>query len=70
MCPDVVNALLKQAGGVAPMTWQECEQHNQKYYKEVFIVPKFNPNTYGEWYQLLQKDGSQSIYKSISFEEG
>ena len=55
MCPDVVNALLKQAGGVAPMTWDECEKHNFKHYKEVFIVPKFDPQTYGEWYQLLQK---------------
>ncbi len=55
MCPDVVNALLKQAGGVAPMTWQECKQHNFKYYKEEFIVPKFAPQTYGEWYQLLLK---------------
>ena len=54
-CPDVVNALLKQAGGVAPMTWQECEIHNLKYYKEVFIVPKFDPKTFGEWYHLLQK---------------
>ncbi len=55
MCPDVVNALLKQASGVAPMTWDECEKHNFKHYKEVFIVPKFDPQTYGEWYQLLQK---------------
>ena len=55
MNPDVVNELLKQAGGVAPMTWDECEKHNLKYYKEVFIVPKFDPQTYEEWYQLLQK---------------
>ena len=32
MCPDVVNALLQQAGGIAPMTWDECEQHNLKHY--------------------------------------
>ncbi len=43
MCPNVVNALLKQAGGVAPMTWNECEKHNLKHYQEVFIVPKFVP---------------------------
>ena len=55
MCPDVVNALLKQAGGVAPMTWQECEKHNLKYYKEVFIVPKFAPYSFEEWNTLLQK---------------
>ncbi len=56
MCPDVVNTLLKEAKGIAPMTWQECEQHNKKYYNnEVFIIPKFDPQTYGEWYQLLQK---------------
>ncbi len=55
MCPDAVNALLKQAGGVAPMTWDDCEKHNLKHYKEVFIVPKFDPQTYGEWYHLLLK---------------
>ncbi len=56
MCPDVVNALLKEAKGIAPMTWQECEQHNKKYYNnEVFIIPKFNPQTHGWWYQLLLK---------------
>ena len=42
-------------GGIAPMTWEECEQHNLKYYEEVFIIPKFNPQTYGEWNELLQK---------------
>ncbi len=55
MCPDVVNALLKQAGSVAPLTWDECEKHNQKHYKEVFIVPKFDPKTFGEWNELLKK---------------
>ncbi len=55
MCPDVVNALLKQTGGVAPMTWEECKKHNLKYYKEVFIVPKFDAQTFGEWNTLLQK---------------
>ncbi len=55
MCPDVVNTLLKQAGGVASMTWQECENHNLKYYKEVFIVEKFQPPIWGDWYNLLVK---------------
>ncbi len=55
MCLGVVNALLKQVGGVTPMTWDECEKHNLKHYKEVFIVPKFAPRTFKEWYQLLQK---------------
>ncbi len=55
MCPDVVNALLQQADGVASMIWQECEKHNLKYYQEVFIVPKFDPQTFGDWNQLLQK---------------
>jgi hypothetical protein len=56
MCPGVVNALLTHAGGVAPMTWRECEQHNKKYYNnEVFIISKFDPQTFGEWNDLLQK---------------
>ncbi len=62
MCPDVVNALFKQAGGVAPMTWEECEKHNLKYYKEVFIVPKFDPQTYGEWNHVVAENGSQLVY--------
>ncbi len=53
MNPDVVNEIIQQAGGVAPVTWDECEKHNQKYYKEVFIVPKFDPQTFGEWKRLL-----------------
>ena len=65
MCPDVVNALLKQAGGVAPMTWEECEKHNLKYYKEVFIVPKFDPQTYGEWYPLLQKMDPNPFIRAV-----
>ncbi|MBS0351759.1 MAG: ankyrin repeat domain-containing protein, partial [Proteobacteria bacterium] len=55
MCPDVVNALLKEAKGIAPMTWEECEKHNLEKYKEVFIIPKFDPQTFGEWNTLLQK---------------
>ena len=53
MCPDVVNALLEQTGGVAPITWAECEKHNLERYKKVFIVPIFNPQTFGEWQGLL-----------------
>jgi hypothetical protein len=55
MCPGVVNALLAQTGGVASMTWEECEKHNLKYYKEVLIIPKFDPQTFGEWYTLIKK---------------
>ncbi len=57
MCPDVVNTLLKQAGGVVSMTWDECEKHNLKYYKEVFIVPKFNPRNL-RVVSIITKDGS------------
>jgi Ankyrin repeats (many copies) len=55
MNPKVVDELLKQMGGVAPMTWEECEKHNMKQYEEVFIVPKFDPKTFGEWHDLLKK---------------
>ena len=55
MNPDVVNEIIRQASGVAPMTWQECERHNLKYYKEVFIIPKFDPKTFEEWNALLKK---------------
>ena len=67
MSPDVVNALLKQtqAGGVTPMTWDECKKHNLKYYKEMFIVPKFEPQTYGEWYDLILKMDSDPFIRAF-----
>jgi serine/threonine protein kinase len=55
MCPGVVNALLEHMEGIAPMTWEECEKHNQEHYKEVFIISKFAPQTYRKWYDLLLK---------------
>ncbi len=55
MNPTVVNLLITKNSGIAPMTWEECEQHNLKYYKKVFFVPEFDPVTYGGWYQLLQE---------------
>ena len=64
MCPGVVNALLKEAKGIPPMTWEECEKHNLKHYKKVFIVPKFVPNNYGQWYQLLQSMDSNPFLRA------
>jgi hypothetical protein len=58
MCPDVVNALLQQAGGVAPMTWKECETHNEKHYYSVFFVSEsndFEPLSNEHWLQQLLK---------------
>lgn len=54
MNPKVVT-LIKRKGGVDSITWEECEKHNLKHYKEVFIVSKFAPETYLEWYRLLEK---------------
>ena len=64
MCPSVVNALLKKAGGVAPMTWEECETHNLKFYEEVFIMAKFDPMTIGEWDKLLKKIDQSPFVRS------
>ena len=69
MCPDVVNALLQQLGGVASMTWQECKQHNLKHYKEVFIGPEFNPQTYGDWYELLQKMNFNTFIRTFHLKQ-
>ncbi len=69
MCPEVVNALLKQVGGVAPMTWDECKEHNLKYYKEVFIMPKFDPQTYQDWHSLLLKMDSSPFLQSYQLEK-
>lgn len=39
MHPETVALLIKLANGIAPMTWEECEQHNRKHYKGVFVWP-------------------------------
>ncbi len=65
MNPNVVNKLIQQTEGIAPLTWDECEKHNLKYYQEVFIVPKFSPQTFGEWYALLQKIDSNSFISTF-----
>ncbi len=64
ICPDVVNALLKQTGGVALMTWKECEKHNMAIYKEIFIVDKFAPKKFKEWSDLLKKIDSSLFIRS------
>ncbi len=69
MCPGVVKTLLQQAEGIASMTWKECEEHNLKRYKEVFIVPQFNPQTVEEWYQLLLKINSNSFVRAFHFKQ-
>ncbi len=65
MCPDVVNTLLKQASGVTPMTWDDCEEHNLERYGEVFIVSLFSPQTWREWYYLLLKIDSNPFIRSF-----
>ena len=47
------------------MTWQECEQHNKKFYNnEMFIVPEFDPQTLEEWNDLLQKMDSNPFIRA------
>lgn len=56
MNPAVVNILLNQLGGVSPMTWEECETHNRKYYypRQTFLTDNCQfPDTYGSWHQFL-----------------
>lgn len=65
MNPEVVNEVLKQAGGSAPLTWTEVDQHNMKHYKKVFIVPDFEPRTYGEWWKLVQKIDNFSFARNF-----
>ena len=62
MCTDVVNTLLKEAKGIAPMTWDKCEKHNLEHYQEVFIISRFHPRDYGEWYVLLNKKIESNLF--------
>jgi hypothetical protein len=69
MCPGTVNVLLAQAGDIALMTWAEYEKHNWEHYQEVFIVSKFNPQTFGEWYQLLLKMDSNPFIRALHLQK-
>ena len=55
MNPEVVNRLIAAMGGVASMSWEECEAHNRRHYKEVFMFAQFAPTTCPEWHILLLK---------------
>lgn len=62
MNPEVVNLLLTQKWTRTLMTWEECEQHNLKFYnKQIFIVEAFSPQNFSNWNDLLQKI-DQSIF--------
>ena len=39
---------------VSPMVWEACKKHNLYYYGRIFIIPKFAPETYTQWIQLLE----------------
>ncbi len=55
MSPVIVYALLREADGIAPITWSECEKHNLTHYREVFAVSKLTPKTFAEWHKVLSK---------------
>ena len=55
MNPEVVNLVIASTKGMASLTWTECEAHNVRHYKEVFMFEAFAPQTYGEWHKLLLK---------------
>ena len=53
---EIVDLLIKHNRGIPPLSWESCEQHNQREYKQTFmIIEKFDPKTYTEWYELLKK---------------
>ncbi len=56
MNPEVVQYFIKQRDKNAPATsWSACEEHNKKYYGQTFLIMKFAPDTYKDWYDLLEK---------------
>ncbi len=64
MSPDIVSLILKEAGDVSPMTWDECEKHNLNHYQTIFMIPKFEPTSFNEWYILLQKMDANLFIRS------
>lgn len=64
MNPEVVNYLLSLMGGFTALTWEDCEKHNKKWYQSTFLIPSFNPQTYGQWNELFKKiDNSDFVQK-------
>jgi serine/threonine protein kinase len=56
MNPEVVKYVIKQRSkDVKGISWQACEEHNTEYYGQTFLIMKFDPDTYQDWYQLLIK---------------
>jgi serine/threonine protein kinase len=54
MNPEAVNYLIAQHGKNAPASsWQGCEEHNKKHYGQTFLIMKFAPVYYKDWYDLL-----------------
>lgn len=55
MNQKVTRILLQAMGGTSSMSWEEWEQHNQKHYREVFLIKDFKPKTFEEWGDIVQK---------------
>ncbi len=54
MNPDVVSYIIAQYGenSLIP-SWESCEDHNKKYYGQIFLNMKFASVYYRDWYNLL-----------------
>ncbi len=56
MNPELVRHLIRLLKeGVNPISWEECEVHNEKHYSQLFLNMKFKPIYYRNWYDLLNQ---------------
>ncbi len=61
MSPNAVKILLTRVDGTVPMTWAQCEEHNQEYYGSIFMPTQ--TTTSSEWLDLLKRIKSNAFIK-------
>ncbi|MBS0352059.1 MAG: protein kinase [Proteobacteria bacterium] len=69
MNKEIIEELIKQAAGIAPLTWKECEEHNYKHYKNVFTIQSFEPKDWQQWHDLIKKLDHSPFLQSIHLKE-
>ena len=65
MNPLVVDQLLKNLHGKMPLSWEDCERHNLKHYKVMWVFPDIVPGGSSEWTKYLQEANAFILNKIV-----
>jgi Protein tyrosine and serine/threonine kinase len=63
--PNIVNDMIRRMGGISPMAWGECEQHNLKHYNEIWPLPKQPLRTVDDWNNWINNCSSDHVLSLI-----